>query len=415
MTRAARLLLAVLVALSAVLLVPSGASAAERTVTYTVSSQGVVAGDLGTFATVARDALSDPRGWALGGTVAFQEVASGSDFDLILASPAVVAAAAPGCSAQWSCRVGRSVYINDERWRFGTDAWPHDLASYQRYVILHEIGHWIGIPHTDCPTPRRTAWVMQQQSISLQGCRANLWPVIAERAQAGERLGVSVHWSAIEARYGALGQESGLLGVPVDWERHSPDGVGAYQNFARPGTIYWSPSTGPHEIYGAIRARYGALRYELGPLGYPTTGELGSPDGIGRYQNFARPGTIYFSPSTGAYEIYGAIRARYGALRYELGPLGYPTTGELGSPDGVGRYQNFSRPGGASIYFTPATGAHEVYGPIWARWGQMDWELGPLGYPVSGVYDVEGGSRTDFQNGAITLDAETGETEVVLD
>ncbi|MGY2065884.1 DUF3152 domain-containing protein [Blastococcus sp. SYSU DS0619] len=415
MTRAARLLIAVLVALAGVVLIPSGASAAERTVTYTVSTRGAVAGDLGTFAAVAREALTDYRGWSLGGTLAFEQVDAGSDFDLILASPSVIDAAAPGCSAQWSCRVGRSVYINDERWRFGTEAWPHSLALYQRYVILHEVGHWIGIPHTDCPTPGRTAWVMQQQSISLQGCRANVWPVIAEREQAGERMGVSVSWSGIEAHYRALGQEGGLLGVPVDWEQSSPDGVGVYQNFARPGTIYWSPSTGAHEIYGAIRGHYGSLGYELGLLGYPTTGERGSPDGVGVYQNFSRPGTIYFTPATGAHEIYGAIRGHYGSLAYELGPLGYPITGERGSPDGVGRYQNFSRPDGASIYFTPATGAHEVYGPIWSRWGETGWELGQLGYPVSGVYDVEGGSRTDFEGGYITLDAATGETEVVLD
>lgn len=359
MTGTARLLLALLVAVAAVVLQPGSASAAERTVTYTVSSRGAVAADLGQFAAVAREALTDPRGWSLGGTLGFQQVGSGSDFDLILASPSVIAGASPGCSAQYSCRVGRSVYINDDRWRLGTHSWPHGLALYQRYVILHEVGHWVGIPHTDCPTPGRTAWVMQQQSISLQGCRANVWPVIAEREQAGRRMGVPVDWSAIEEKYRALGQEGGLLGVPVDWERRSPDGVGAYQNFARPGTIYASPATGAHEIYGAIRGHYGSLGYELGPLGYPVTGERGSPDG-------------------------------------------------------VGRYQNFSRPGGASIYFTPATGAHEVYGPIWARWGETGWELGPLGYPTRGVHAVDGGSRADFQGGHITVDAATGRTHVVL-
>ncbi|WP_236829760.1 DUF3152 domain-containing protein [Blastococcus sp. KM273128] len=415
MTRALRLLLVTLVAVAAVVLQPAGASAAERTVTYTVSTRGAVSGDLGHFTDVARDALTDPRGWSLGGTVAFQQVASGSDFDLVLAAPSVIAAASPGCSAQWSCRVGRSVYINDERWRLGTASWPHGIDTYQRYVINHEVGHWVGIGHTDCPSAGRTAWVMQQQSISLQGCHANVWPVIAEREQAGRLLGVSVAWSAVEQRYRALGQEGGILGAPVDWERRSPDGVGAYQNFARPATIYASPATGAHEIYGAIRGHYGALGYELGLLGYPTTGERGSPDGVGRYQNFARPGTIYFTPATGAHEIYGAIHGHYAALSYELGPLGYPITGERGSPDGVGRYQNFSRSDGASIYFTPRTGAHEVYGPIWSRWGGTGWELGPLGYPVSGVYDAAGGSRTDFEGGYITLDAATGETEVVLE
>ncbi|MGY1916833.1 DUF3152 domain-containing protein [Blastococcus sp. SYSU DS0973] len=476
MTRATRLLLAVLVALAAGVLTPTGASAAERTVTYTVSSRGGVSGDLGHFAAVARDALTDPRGWSLGGTVAFQEVGSGSHFDLILASPAVIAAASPGCSAQWSCRVGRSVYINDERWRFGTAAWPHDLSLYQRYVILHEVGHWIGIPHTDCPTPGRTAWVMQQQSISLQGCRANVWPVIAEREQAGSRMGVPVNWSAVEAKYRALGRESGLLGAPVTWEHAAPDQVGRYQHYSRPdgGSIYWTPSTGAHEIYGqiwqrwaetgwergplgypvtgelgtpdgqgrfnhfsrpggasiystlatgtheiygAIRARWAETGWERGPLGYPVTGELGTPDGQGRFNHFSRPGgaSIYWTADTGAHEIYGAIRTRWAETGWERGPLGYPVTGELGTPDGQGRFNHFSRPGGASIYWTADTGAHEIYGAIRTRWAETGWERGPLGYPTSGVDDVAGGSRVDFQGGYITLDSATGETEVVLD
>ncbi|MDK3255190.1 DUF3152 domain-containing protein [Blastococcus capsensis] len=419
MARVPRLLLAVLVALAAVVLHPAGASAAERTVTYTVSTRGAVVGDLGHFADVAREALTDPRGWSLGGTLGFQQVASGSDFDLVLASPSVIAAASPGCSAQWSCRVGRSVFINDQRWRFGTSAWPHGLALYQRYVIQHEVGHWIGIPHTDCPTAGRTAWVMQQQSISLQGCQANVWPVIAERELAGSRMGVSVAWSAVEARYRALGQGSGLLGVPVTWEHMAPDQVGRYQHYSRPGgaSIYWTAATGAHEVYGAIRGRWAETGWELGPLGYPVTGELGTPDGQGRFNHFSRPGgaSIYWTAATGAHEVYGAIRGRWAETGWELGPLGYPVTGELGTPDGQGRFNHFSRPGGASIYWTAATGAHEVYGPIRTAWAETGWELGPLGYPTSGVQAVEGGSRVEFQQGHITLDDGTGETEVVLD
>ena len=361
MTRAARLLLALLVALAAVVLAPPSASAAERTVTYTVSSRGAVAGDLGHFAAVAREALTDPRGWSLGGTLGFQQVGSGSDFDLILAAPAEIAAASPGCSAQWSCRVGRSVYINDERWRTGTSSWPHGLASYQRYVILHEVGHWIGIPHTDCPTPGRTAWVMQQQSISLQGCGANMWPVIAERERAGQRMGVRVNWSAIERKYRAMGQERSILGAPVTWEHVAPDQAGRFQHFSRPGG-----------------------------------------------------GSVYWTERTGAHEIYGAIRGRWAALGWELGPLGYPVTGERPTPDGVGRFNHFSRPGGGSVYWTQRTGAHEIYGAIRARWADMGWERSPLGYPTSGEYAVEGGRRSDFQNGSITWNRSTGRTEVRL-
>jgi hypothetical protein len=339
-------------------LAPS-ARAAERTFTYTVSTQGSVQGDVGQFAAVAQQTLSDSRGWTLGGTLAFQQVPSGGDFDLILASPQVVGNASPGCSSQWSCRVGRSVYINDDRWRLATQSWPHSLGLYQQYVILHEVGHWLGIPHTDCPTPGRTAWVMQQQSISLQGCRANVWPVIAERERVARDHGVGVIWTGIEHRYRQLGQEAGILGVPVSWIQPVGDGAGWFQTFA-----------GSH---GA---------------------------------------SIFWSPSTGAQETHGAIRALYGQLGWIWGPLGYPTSPMVQTVDG-GWYQHYAGSGGGSIFWTYGTGAHEVYGAIRDRYAQLGWHRGELGYPVSGVYAVDGGSRTDFQRGYIRLDAASGQTEVV--
>jgi uncharacterized protein with LGFP repeats len=359
MSRSVRLLLVgTLLATVAGLLLPAPAGAAERTVTYTVSARGAVQGDLGEFAAVARETLADPRGWALGGTLGFAEVAGGSDFDLVLAAPAVVAAASPGCSAQWSCRVGRTVYVNDERWRLATASWPHGLDLYRRYVVLHEVGHWLGLGHTGCPAPGRTASVMQQQSISLQGCAANVWPTLAEREEVGRRWGVPVAWSGIETRYRAMGAEGGVLGHPVTWEQPTGVGAGAFQGF-RDGDIVSSPATGTHEVHGLVGARYRALGGAAGPLGYPLTDELATPDGRGRYNDF--PGT-----------------------------------------------------GGSSIHFTPETGAHEVYGAIHARWAAMGRERSALGYPVSGEYDVPGGRRSDFQGGSIVYQRATDTTEVLL-
>jgi hypothetical protein len=46
-------------------------------------------------------------------------------------------------------------------------------------------------------------------------------------------------------------------------------------------------------------------------LGSPTTSELPTPDGIGRFPHYQR-GSIYFTPSTGAHEIHGGDQEQMG-------------------------------------------------------------------------------------------------------
>jgi hypothetical protein len=94
---------------------------------------------------------------------------------------------------------------------------------------------------------------------------------------------------------------------------------------------------------------------------------------------------IYYSSSTGAHEVHGDIRAKYNALGGAGGVLGLPSTDETGTPDGVGRYNHFV---GGSIYWTPHTGPMMVRGSIRNLWASQGWEASPLGYPVADEYQM---------------------------
>lgn len=157
-------------------------AAATRTFTYSVSSKGTTQSSLSEFASQAAQTLADGRGWAQLG-IRFQQVSSGGVFNLILSEASLVPSFSPACSADWSCRVGGSVIINDDRWSGATSAWNStggSLRDYRHYVVNHEVGHWLGQGHTDCSGAGAKAPVMLQQSINLQGCTPNPWPLNSE-------------------------------------------------------------------------------------------------------------------------------------------------------------------------------------------------------------------------------------------
>jgi len=222
----------------------------------------------------------------------------------------------------------------------------------------------------------------------------------------------------IVAYYQQLGGALSYLGLPVGAEFATPGG-GRAQNYVG-GAIYWSPGSGAHAVKGAILAKYQALGGPGGLLGYPTTDETATPDGIGRYNHFTGSGglaaSIYWTSTTGAHEVHGVIRQEWAATGWERGPLGYPTTDETVTPDGIGRYNHFTGHGGwaASIYWTPATGAHEIQGAIRAKWASLGWERSALGYPTSDEFAVTGGRRSNFQHGNITWIAATGALIVTI-
>ena len=227
--------------------------------------------------------------------------------------------------------------------------------------------------------------------------------------------GGSIYWTAatgahevhglIRAEWSSLGWERSFLGYPLTDETKTPDGVGRYNHF-QGGSIYWTPATSAHEVHGAIRGKWSSLGWERSFLGYPLTDETKTPDGIGRY-NHLQGGSIYWTPSTNAHEVHGAIRGKWSSLGWERSFLGYPLTDETTTPDGIGRYNHFQ---GGSIYWTPSTGAWEVHGAIRDKWASLGWERSFLGYPTSDEKSTEDGTGrfSEFQHGSIYWSPSTG-------
>ncbi|HPD98879.1 MAG TPA: DUF3152 domain-containing protein [Candidatus Saccharibacteria bacterium] len=158
-----------------------------RSVTYTyrIITWGNTKSSLDDFAAKVAQTLADGRGWAQAG-VTFARVSGASNFDIVLSEPSELPARYPGtCDSTYSCRVGRYVIINDDRWRLATPSWNAaggSLRDYQHMVVNHEVGHRLGRGHEFCSAAGQPAPVMQQQSISLQGCTFNPWPLPYEIA-----------------------------------------------------------------------------------------------------------------------------------------------------------------------------------------------------------------------------------------
>ena len=212
----------------------------------------------------------------------------------------------------------------------------------------------------------------------------------------------------------------------VDWWMNSPGHKAAMLDprGTDAGIGYVVPSTGPYAGWHLMVSNMAAYPTTPAPAPAPTTpstqtplaqkaaainGALGQPvspevyglkDG-GSYRNY-QFGALIYSPATGAHISTGAVRTLWSSYGFENGVLGYPTTDEVGGLRGGGVYQNYQ---GGAVLWSPATGAHISTGAIRNAWAATGFESGPLGYPTSELYPVEGGTAQDYQNGVITYSA----------
>jgi hypothetical protein len=141
------------------------------------------------------------------------------------------------------------------------------------------------------------------------------------------------------------------------------------------------------------------MEFEIGreKFGYPITDESKTPDGKGRFNHFRslRPdgsvigdASIYWSPGTGAHEVYGAIRDTWAKRGWETSNVGYPTAAEQPRSDGPGRQQRFEH---GRIVWSAETGA--VFDPLVVSAPIVSGGLAALGGSVSVTVNLDGSAR----------------------
>ncbi len=141
--------------------------------------EGGVPADGTAFAAFVMSTLNDPRSWPHEGyTFARTDDSEAADVTVVLASPATTDRLCKPLVTygKLSCRNGNKAVLTFFRWEGGIPEYSDDLTAYRRYLVNHEVGHFLGNGHVSCPAAGALAPVMMQQTKGLAGCGRNSWP-----------------------------------------------------------------------------------------------------------------------------------------------------------------------------------------------------------------------------------------------
>jgi len=149
-----------------------------------------------------------------------------------------------------------------------------------RTVTLPEIFAHRDVGNTECPGDAGYAMLDEIRKLAAS---FNGPPDATETLEGG----------AILARWQDDPEAARALGRPTSPEA-AGEGAARYATFEH-GAMYWSPATGAQPLTGAIYQAWGALGFERGALGLPTSAEIAEPEWI--VQNFQH-GTLNFDRQT---------------------------------------------------------------------------------------------------------------------
>jgi uncharacterized protein with LGFP repeats len=209
--------------------------------------------------------------------------------------------------------------------------------------------------------------------------------------------------SPIARRYTALGGAAGTLGAAASREHCGQPGGGCRQRFAR-GWLYWSPTTGARTVTGAVLARWSALKAEAGTLGYPTADAVCGAGSVCT-QNFQR-GVLVSTPRGGVRITRAAILAKWSALGGARSWIGDPVADVVCNQRNGTCSQRFRA---AAVHWAQGLGAHPVPAALLPRWSALGGSSGvglPAADPVCGL--PRGGCSQRFTSGSLVGSPATG-------
>lgn len=223
---------------------------------------------------------------------------------------------------------------------------------------------------------------------ALLGCSASLGVALLVAPAQAQVSGAE----EIAQKYEQFGGTGSLLGNPSGDVREVAGG--AVRDYAG-GAIYYSQPTGAHILYGDILADYRQLGGPGGDLGFPANDESMTPGDTGRFNDFSTPdgAAIYWTPRQ-SWVVRGPMLAAYRKLGGPAAELGFPAAAATVDADGTVTQKFTGDNGAAEISWNPQRGFGTVPGGLAA---------GLAGLSVPGVVGQLPGGTVNLPEGSVNL------------
>jgi uncharacterized protein with LGFP repeats len=211
------------------------------------------------------------------------------------------------------------------------------------------------------------------------GPKANTYMTFTKGVINSSSHGTFASYGAIRARWDAMGNVSGPLGLPIGDEADTARVPGRFQQFEG-GNLIWNRATGlTWHVYGGILNKYSQLGYSNHPLGLPAGDRQHNAVRGNDYQAF--DGGVINQYGGNAYETHGAILDKWNAEGGANGPVGLPISDEAPTARVPGRFSRFE---GGNIYYNERLNrAVLVYGGMLSKYLSLGFSNHALGLPVS--------------------------------